>query len=325
MDTNEIKRNDEKTRYLIKTLSRTKRKDYENYVVNAIWNRISKKIRPVTQQYVSNPYDERRHYFIDLYFPLINMGIECDELQHIANCDDDIERESVIGFTIQHELSKVKLNDNYEVCHVKIYEEIEGNDGEKTHRMLSYEELESQIDDAVKKINKRLEEISDEEIEHDWNILWPAEYFKDKTKIKTSENVIFKTQREINTIIFNTDYALQKGGYKLPTFEGNSLFNNHIVWYPQLVIEKPNGEKLARTDWYNQLLDGGTVIEEYHATRVDEHDPNEKKIVFAKDKDYLGNDGYKFVGIFALDGNRNENEHVTWVYKKISDECPIIR
>ena len=48
----EIKRNDEKTRYLIKTLSRTKRKDYENYVVNAIWNRISKKIRPVTQQYV---------------------------------------------------------------------------------------------------------------------------------------------------------------------------------------------------------------------------------------------------------------------------------
>ena len=116
----EIKRNDEKTRYLIKTLSRTKRKDYENYVVNAIWNRISKKIRPVTQQYVSNPYDERRHYFIDLYFPLINMGIECDELQHIVNRDDDIERESVIGFTIQHELSKVKLNDNYEVCHVKI-------------------------------------------------------------------------------------------------------------------------------------------------------------------------------------------------------------
>ena len=320
----ETMRNDEKVRYLIKTLSRTKRKDYENYVVNAIWNRISKKVRPVSQQYVSNPHDERRHYFIDLYFPLINLGVECDELHHIANYVDDIERENVIEFTIKHELSKVMLNDNYDVCRVKIYKEMETNDGEKTYRMLSYEELESQIDDAVKKINYRLEEITDEEIEHDWNILWPAEYFKDKTKIKTSENIIFKTQKEINSILFNTDYALQKGGYRLPTFEGNLQFDNHIVWYPQLVIRKPNGEKLARTEWYNQLI-GSAVIEEYHATRVDEHSPDEKKIVFAKDKDYLGNDGYKFVGIFALDGSRRENEHVTWVYKKISDECSIIR
>ena len=75
----EAMHNDEKVRYLIKTLSRTKRKDYENYVVNAIWNRINKKIRPITQQYVYNPKDDRRHYFIDLYFPLINMGVECDE------------------------------------------------------------------------------------------------------------------------------------------------------------------------------------------------------------------------------------------------------
>ena len=73
--------------------------DYENYVVNAIWNRISKKIRPVTQQYVSNPKDDRRHYFIDLYFPLVNIGVECDELQHIANATADIQRENIIKLT----------------------------------------------------------------------------------------------------------------------------------------------------------------------------------------------------------------------------------
>lgn len=320
----EIKRNDEKTRYLIKTLSRTKRKDYENYVVNAIWNRISKKIRPVTQQYVSNPYDERRHYFIDLYFPLINMGIECDELQHIANMDDDITRENIITLTIQDELSKVSLNENYEACHVRIYN-IEIHNDEKFIHFLSFEELEMEIEKAVNKINTRISKLNDSEIEHDWNILWPAEYFKDKNFIKTNDSIIFKTQKEINKVLFNTDYALQKGGYRLPTFENNSIFDNHTVWYPQLVIEKPNGEKLARTDWYNQLLDGGTVIEEYHATRVDEHSYEERKIVFAKDKDYLGNDGYKFVGIFALEKSKVENEHVTWVYKKVSDECPIIR
>lgn len=319
----EFIRNDEKVRYLIKTLSRTKRKDYENYVVNAIWNRISKKIRPVTQQYVSNPKDDRRHYFIDLYFPLINMGVECDELQHITNEDADFARENIIKLTIQDELNKVSLNDSYDVCHIRIYNQEKQNDDDNYH-LLSYEELELEINKAVDKINARISELSDAEIEHDWNILNPSEYFKDRVSIKTNDNIIFKTQREINSVLFKSDYALQKGGYRLPTFTNNSAFDNHSVWYPQLVIKKPTGETLARTDWYNQLLYGGTVIEEYHATRVDEHDPSEKKIVFAKDKDYLGNDGYKFVGIFAPAGSRNENEHVTWVYKKISDECPII-
>ena len=31
----------EKREYLIKTLSRTKRKDYENYVIGAIWHRLN--------------------------------------------------------------------------------------------------------------------------------------------------------------------------------------------------------------------------------------------------------------------------------------------
>ena len=31
----------DKLGYLIRALSRTKRKDYENYVVNAIWNRLA--------------------------------------------------------------------------------------------------------------------------------------------------------------------------------------------------------------------------------------------------------------------------------------------
>ena len=43
----------EKREYLIKTLSRTKRKDYENYVIGAIWHRLNNlEIKPVSQQYV---------------------------------------------------------------------------------------------------------------------------------------------------------------------------------------------------------------------------------------------------------------------------------
>ena len=50
----------------------------------------------------------------------------------------------------------------------------------------------------------------------------------------------------------------------------------------------------------------------------------EKKIIFAKDKDLLGNNGYKFVGIFQLEGSRTEG-HTVWIHKKISDKCIIIK
>ena len=69
---------DAKLVYLAKTLSRTKRKDYENYVVNAIWNRINDpRLVPVTQQFIKDK--EGNHYYIDLYFPQLKNSVECDE------------------------------------------------------------------------------------------------------------------------------------------------------------------------------------------------------------------------------------------------------
>jgi hypothetical protein len=69
--------------YLIKTLSRTSRKDYENYVINSIWTKLgNSEIEIVSQQYINDPKDKRKHYFIDLYFPALKIGIECDEAHH---------------------------------------------------------------------------------------------------------------------------------------------------------------------------------------------------------------------------------------------------
>ena len=78
----------EKREYLIKTLSRTKRKDYENYVVGAIWHRINNlEIKPVSQQYVKR--NDGKYALLDLYFPQINVGIECDEAYHEHNTEPD--------------------------------------------------------------------------------------------------------------------------------------------------------------------------------------------------------------------------------------------
>lgn len=82
----------DKLEYLIKTFSRTKRKDYENYILNAIWQKIDcLDIRPVTQQYVKG--DNNEYYLIDLYFPQLNIGVEVDEAFHKKNIESDLKRE----------------------------------------------------------------------------------------------------------------------------------------------------------------------------------------------------------------------------------------
>ena len=71
----------DKFTYIVRTLSRTRRKDYENYVVNAVCQRLSDPgIKPVTQQYVRRI--DGSYYLIDLYFPQFSMGVECDEGYH---------------------------------------------------------------------------------------------------------------------------------------------------------------------------------------------------------------------------------------------------
>lgn len=83
---------DLKRDYLIKTFSRTKRKDYENYIINGIWHKLNRiDIQPITQQYVKR--SDGKYALIDLYFPQINLGIEIDEEYHVKNSAHDSQRE----------------------------------------------------------------------------------------------------------------------------------------------------------------------------------------------------------------------------------------
>ena len=78
--------------YLYRMFSHhTKDKEKENYVVNAIWARLDDlNVKPVTQQYVRRP---NGYALIDLYFPQINYGVECDEAYHKDNTLKDAARE----------------------------------------------------------------------------------------------------------------------------------------------------------------------------------------------------------------------------------------
>ena len=62
-----MKIDDVKRDYLVKTFSRTKKKDYENYILNAIWQKLNRvDVQPVTQQYVR--HDDGKYSFTCLLF-----------------------------------------------------------------------------------------------------------------------------------------------------------------------------------------------------------------------------------------------------------------
>lgn len=87
----------DKRDYLVKTFSRTKKKDYENYILTAIWHKLDNmEIKPVSQQYIKR--HDGKYALMDLYFPQLYVGIEVDEVHHLYNHKaDKIRMDDIIS------------------------------------------------------------------------------------------------------------------------------------------------------------------------------------------------------------------------------------
>lgn len=302
---------DSKTIYLVKTLSRTKRKDYENYVINAIWHKLNNiNLEVVSQQYIEDidKSSNRSHYFIDLYFPSLNIGIECDEAFHKDQKDKDKEREVTI-FDVLYKINQSK----YEAIHIDVTQ--------------SFDLLQRSIDDAVTKINLKAKEVNPIV----WDIQSPEDYYRDKSRIQVSDRKGFRSINKTCNVLFSagrdeTSKGASRAYFSLPKFKGTSL-NGYKMWFPKLAIQfidkNGNVQSVAatKTGWNNILLEEGKVIREYN-----EHDKSakidgRKRIVFAKYKDPLGFNEYKFLGIFEF---RNKEANHTY-FKRISESCKLIK
>ena len=73
-----------KKEYIIKQISKTNKKNYENYVVTGIIHGVkSLDLEFTTQQFVKK--EDGKYYLTDLYFPQLKLHIEVDENHHIQN------------------------------------------------------------------------------------------------------------------------------------------------------------------------------------------------------------------------------------------------
>ena len=297
-----------KTSYLVKTLSRTKRKDYENYVINAIWHKLSNSdIQVISQQYIKNERNENgnSHYFIDLYFPDLNIGIECDEGYHSSTDQKlkDQERELTI-FDVLYEIK----SDKYEAIHI----DITGD----------FINLEKSIQNAVERIKERIQEIKPPI----WEIKTVEEFFSRKSTVSITDRIGFNSINKICNVLFNANrLEVSRGAtrayFALPGFKGTAL-ENHKLWFPKMA-KIHNGKTIAatKTGWANELSEDGEIITERN--ELDKLYPSDgkKRIVFMKYRDPLGFDEYKFMGIFEPYKQVNGVNH----FKRVRTECELIK
>jgi len=302
---------DPKTLYLVKTFSRTKRKDYENYVINAIWQRLDNSdIEVVSQQYVEDRKNTkgRSHYFIDLYFPTLSIGIECDEAFHKKQSKSDREREASI-YDVIYKIS----NNNYQAIHIDVTQ--------------NYEDLQKCINNAVKSIRQKIDEIKPPK----WELKTPEEYYDLKDKIHISDKKGFNSINKTCNVLFNAGRNEETKGasrayFSLPRFKETSL-DGYKIWFPHLAVEVigEGGEMktvaATKTGWNNQLSDDGKTIIEHNENNKTYEQDGKNRIVFLKYKDPLGYNEYKFVGVFKLMKIMDKAVY----FSKISDECITIK
>lgn len=260
-----------KFEYIAKTLSRTKRKDFENYVINRIYNDLNDyDIKPVSQQYVRRP--NGKYALIDLYFPQLNIGIECDEIHHLNQKEEDNLRFTDIINSIS----------SYEEIRIPIFSSNDKN------QYRSIEGINNDINNAVNRIREKKSQTTDFE---PWDTRPDIYKALEKGLLDIDDNYIF-TQEELR-LFFDRSGITQKGFYK--------IIEDCYIWLPGLAIENegnyiPYNKNL---DYINIISKDGEKIFEFLPDIKENKNEVFKRIVFVKMKDrILNRQVYKFAGVF---------------------------
>ena len=285
----------EKREYLIKTLSRTKRKDYENYVIGAIWHRLNNlEIKPVSQQYVKR--SDGKYALLDLYFPQINVGIECDEAYHEQNREPDKIREA----NVEQALSALQTGKDFTIIRINANTDIFT--------------FEAQINHAVTQIRC----LYDTHGQPKWS---------DETD--TAARAIAGGALSLyDNLQFSKIIDIAKCfGRNYKAMQASTFFVNPdtLVWCPKLAVEI-GGELRAPSSagWLNVLSENWETITTFVPEDREHNEkyrkPNLNILIFAQSKNNLGQTTYRFLGVYAFDkidpfGNEITYRRIAETYK----------
>lgn len=286
---------DFKLDYMAKLFRKISHKRFECYVVQRIWHVLNDdRVKFVIQQYVRLDKEDK-YALADLYLPQLGIIVEVNEAYHIAS-----ERQKEIDAIRNAEISKTTD------AIVRIVDCTK-----------SLSDIHSQIDDIVTLIRQKVQEQKSLGRFKPWggeDTLTVA-YHKNKGYVKVMDDEYFRTIDDICET-FGTKAKhrgfLRAGGADIPGHD------DHKLWFPSVT----NSSR-----WHNVLVDEETIYEynekdntnNKHFEGIISNHNLPKRVTFFKEKDDLGFNFYRFVGVFELDYEESIKQKKT-VWKKCSDE-----
>lgn len=275
--------------YIIKQISKTNKKNFENYVVTRIWHGLNcLDIKFTTQQYVNRP---NGYALTDMFFPQFDLHIEIDEPAHLNREELDKNREIDVINSTNHSFERIAITNSTKKIN------------EQTDKIIVYI------------INLRREKIKNNTYEP-WDLEkeFKPEFYKEKGYLDIKENPAFRTILDASNCLGQNYKGVQRAWFK------SKVYENHNLWFPKFY---------ENADWDNKISeDGETIIEKCKINgRKDTHyydliDSPLKRIVFPRSIDNLGFILYKFKGIFEIDKKRSSPEN-GMVYKRIATRIEI--
>ena len=263
-------------------------KKYEYDIISRIWHKLDDtEIKMICQQHINRPTGRA---LTDAYFPQLNVHIEIDESHHLNQQEADAQREADIIDATQHEIWRIPTTHNGQT--------------------LSIEDLYKRTDHFVRELKLRIKKHRAEGTFKPWSLEeHTSEYWLNKGQIHTSDDCTFNLVVEVINCFGFDHKGWQRGG--LPIKKG--LYKGVDLWFPKLF---PNGQ------WFNEetgdsikemkMVDG-QPIQHHDFANILNDTTRHQRIIFANVKDNLGNQAYRFKGLYKLNVEESINQnHLIW-------------
>jgi hypothetical protein len=287
---------DFKLDYMAKLFRKISHKRFECYVIQRIWHVLNDdRVKFVVQQYVRRNKEEDKYALADLYLPQLGIIVEVNEAYHLAS-----ERQKEIDAIRNAEVSKtadsiVKVVD----CTKPL------------------PDIHAQIASIVNEIKQRIKKRESEGNFKPWGgeDTLTVDYHKNKGCVRVEDDEYFRTIDDICET-FGTKAKhrgfLRAGGADIPGHD------DYMLWFPSVTNSR---------GWHNVLVDEETIYESNekdntnnkHFEGIKSNHNLPQRVTFFREKDDLGFNFYRFVGVFELDYEESIKRKET-VWKKCSDE-----
>ena len=324
----------EKTLHVIRSFRHTHEKDFENYVVTGIWHRLrlanlEHDLKPITQQYVKR---ENGYALLDLYFPDIKFAVECDEAYHQGNYLNDQAREREVykrfnEWLVDNRHFRSAVDDLDAISAVGV----ESNSLElaRVDASLPYGLIDRQLDEIVNRIKNKYRQFGCP----CWDVRPAEDIALQDGQITVQKGLVFDS---VSSIFRGMNIRTQRGEYHKGPWQhgGYPVANNNLIilWFPHLAQQQGR--------WLNILSEEGKKIKEMRgdhfgpdASRSWKRDADafdrgvkSKRIVFAQSRNGIGEAGYRFMGVYQMDGygERDEDGAPTFTHwEKVADAIKI--